>query len=193
MTAAAPGPAASAAGPRSALTAALSLAALHPLATFPCPACAASVKAENLARHLEKTHPGQPSGASLPARLRIEPGRVTLRRRFGLGRRRVALPAEVEIGRLVTSRPSAGTSSYADDYNVPHDEVQAGTYLRLSNGASITIACRTSTGVRKHWAGWTPGKPRRRAHLRLDAPGFVHLQYALATRNTLLLRSFDGP
>jgi hypothetical protein len=117
-----------------------------PSAMLPCPACAASVKAENLARHLDKTHPESPGGtAALPSRLRVESGAVTLRRRFALGHRRVTLPAEVEVGSLVKGRISAGMTSYADGYNVPHDDVRSGTYLRLSNGGSITIACRTST------------------------------------------------
>lgn len=155
----------------------------------PCPVCAASVKGENLPRHLEKTHPGSPDTAPLPGRLRIEPGAVILRRRFGIGQRRVSLPATVEIGGLTKSRPSAGMTSYADDFNVPHDDVAAGTYLRLSSNGSIVISCRQSTSVRKHWTGWTPGPRRRRAHLRLDAPTFVALQYALAAQGALTLRT----
>jgi hypothetical protein len=93
-------------------------------------------KGENLARHLDRTHPDASGDtAALPSRLRVEPGGVTLRRRFGLGRRRVDLPAQAEVGSLVKGRISAGMTSYADDYNVPYDDVHAGTYLRLSNGA----------------------------------------------------------
>lgn len=171
--------------------AALELAARHPSAMLPCPACAAGVKAENLARHLDRTRPGSPVGGSaLPSRLRVEPGAVTLRRRFLRGHRRVTLPAKVEVGGSVKGRISAGMTSCADDYNVPYDDVRSGTYLRLSDGASITIACRTSTDVRRHWTGWTSGRARRRAHLRLDAPDFVRLQYALAGLGVLTLR--DG-
>jgi hypothetical protein len=113
---------------------------------------------------------------------------VVLRRRFRLGHRRVTLPARVEIGGLVRSVPSAGMSSYADDFNVPHDDVPAGTYLRLTGGGTIVVACKTSSAVRKHWTGWTPGKRRRGAHIRLDPPAFVTLQCALADSGALTLR-----
>ena len=159
----------------------------------PCPVCAASVNGGNLTRHLEKTHPGSPTDAvaalaALPGRLRVEPGAVVLRRRFGLGQRRVSLPAKVEIGGLTKSVPSAGMTSYADDFNVPHDDVPAGTYLRLSGDGSIVVSCRQSTAVRKHWTGWTPGPRRRRSHLRLEAPAFVALQYVLAESGSLTRR-----
>ena len=175
----------------SATRTALALAAAHPAAMLPCPGCGASVKGENLARHLEKTHGGSPDDG-LPSRLRVEPGAVTLRRRFGLGRRRVALPAEVEVGGVTKGRISAGMSSYADDYDVPYDKVPAGTYLRLSGGGRITIGCRTSTDVRRHWAGWGGGRRRQHVHLRLDAPQFVRLQDALAEQGALTLRDAIG-
>lgn len=38
-----------------------SLAAAHPAAMLPCPACAVSVKAANLDAHLAKVHPGAPA------------------------------------------------------------------------------------------------------------------------------------
>jgi hypothetical protein len=174
-----------------ATSAAPALAAAHPAAMLPCPVCAASVKGENLAGHLGKQHGGD-GAAALPPRLRVEPGSITLRRRFGLGRRRVALPARVEVGGLKKGRVSAGMTGYADDYNVPYDSVPAGTYLRLTNGGSITIGCRTSTDVRRHWTGWTQGRRRQTAHLRLDAPAFVRVQYALAEQGVLTLRDTDG-
>jgi hypothetical protein len=155
------------------------LADSHPAAMLPCPGCGASVRGENLARHLETTHGGSPDGG-LPSRLRVEPGAVTLRRRFGLGRRRAALPAEVEVGGVAKGRISAEISSYADEYDGPYDKVPAGTYLRLAGGGSITIGCRTSTDIRRHWAGWSGGRRRQHVHLRLDASQFVRLQYARA-------------
>ena len=80
-------------------------------------------------------------------------------------------------------------TSYADDFNVPHEDVRAGTYLRLSGGGgTIVVACRTGGGVRRHWAGWTPGARRRRAHVRLDAPSFVTFQYVLADLGVLTPR-----
>ena len=42
------------------------LAASHPEAMLPCPACAASVKGQNLDRHLGKSHPGLGVGAVSP-------------------------------------------------------------------------------------------------------------------------------
>jgi hypothetical protein len=179
---------------------AASLAAQHPSALLPCPICAASLKGENLERHLHKTHAEgtAPVGNGVsPAtdqifhsRLRLEPGTLVLRRRFMLGRRRISLPASVEIGGLTKSVPSAGMTSYADDFNVPHDDVAAGTYLRLSAaGSAVIIGCSQNTAVRKHWSGWKPGPRRRSTHLRLDPPSFVALQYALAESGTLTLRT----
>ena len=159
----------------SAARTALALAAAHPGAMLPCPGCGASVRGENLARHIERTHGGAPDD-ELPSRLRIEPGAATLRRRFGLGRRRVALPARVEVGGMERGRPSAGMTSYADEYNVPYDRVPAG----ISGGGRITIGCRTSTDIRRHWTGWGGGRRRQHVHIRLDPPQFVRLQYALA-------------
>ena len=173
-----------------AVTAALALAGRYPSAFLPCPGCGASVKGENLSRHLDKTHPGLGDSDALPSRLRIEPDAVVVRRRLGFGNRRVTLPATVEIGGLTKSVPSAGMTSYADDYNVPHDDVAAGTYLRLTgNGTTLVVACPQSTAVRKHWTGWTAGPRRGRAHLRLDAPAFVAVQYALADCGILTLHS----
>jgi hypothetical protein len=149
------------------------------------------VRGENLARHLERTHPGGGGEAPWPSRLRVEPGRITVRGRLGLTRRRVTLPAAAEIGGMSKGRPSAGMTSYADEFNVPHDRVPDGVYLRLTNGGSVTIACRTGTGVRRHWTGWTPGRRRQHAQIRLDAPAFVRLQYALAEQGVLTPR--DAP
>ena len=175
----------------SATRTALALAGAHPGAMLPCPGCGASVKGENLARHIERTHGGTPDD-ELPPRLRIEPDAVTLRRRLGLGHRRVALPAQVEVGGMERGRPSAGMTSYADDHNVPYDRVPAGTYLRLSGGGRITVGCRTSTDLRRHWVGWSGGRRRQHLHLRLDAPQFVRLQYALAEQGALTLRDAIG-
>jgi len=146
-----------------AVATAISLAAEHPSALLPCPVCAAGLKGENLERHLHATHgtdaAGAPASRELHPRLRIEPDALVVHRRLGLGRRRVALPATVEIGGLAASVPSAGTTSYADDYNVPYDDddVAAGTYLRLT--ASGTTIGSAADGAPASASAGAAGRP----------------------------------
>ncbi|MBZ0234548.1 MAG: hypothetical protein K8M05_19610 [Deltaproteobacteria bacterium] len=173
-------------------TLARELAASSPDAKLPCPVCASTLAARNLEAHLAKVHGSDNGGggggpwrgrrwAIFPATLHHHDGSIVLRTL--LGRRAVKLPCSVEVGTLVGVRPAAGMASYADDYNVPHDTVRTGAYLRL--GDAITVGCRGGANVKAHWAGWTQGPRRRRADLIVDRRARVELEYVLAAAGAL--------
>lgn len=171
---------------------ALDIAAANPQARLPCPVCATTVKAENLAGHVAKVHADVPvpdgkgkRWGFLPARLSIEDGAVVMRTL--LSTRRVPLAGStVEVGGLVTSRPDPTMSSYADEMNVPHDTVRTGWYLRL--GDRLTIGCRTAANVKEHWSGWTQGPRRRSCDVVAPRRIVVEIEYALAAAGVLSAR-----
>jgi hypothetical protein len=180
---------------RDTLTIARRLAAEHPGARLPCPACAVSVNAGNLDRHLAGVHPGFAAAAPpwrgtgfFPVSLTFTDDALVLRHRLGLSRRAVALPCRLEVGPLVAWRLDPVMSSYADDTNVAGEHVRAGRYLRLVGEAAITIGCRQATQFHAHWdrAQLHDGAPRRRCDLILPRVALVALEYELARRNLLV-------
>jgi hypothetical protein len=167
------------------------VAEAHPEARLPCPVCGNTLAARNMGSHLMKVHAGDEGGVGgawrgrrwlvFPATVVHEDGAIVLRTM--LGRRRVTLPCSVEVGALVRARPEAGMSSYADDYNVPHETVRVGSYVRL--GDAITIGCKSSANVKAHWTGWQQGPKRRGVDVMIDRRARVEIEYVLATAGAL--------
>jgi hypothetical protein len=187
-----------------ALAIARDLAARYPAARLPCPACTARLDPANLERHVTKVHagvvaaperwPGKGLFGIAPCSLSIEAdgAAVVLHHWLGLAHRRVAVPCEVEIGRLYGTRVEAG-SSHAADYNVPEVTVRTGTYLRLIAGASITIGCKQAGELRGRWeqAGWRAGKRRGRCDITVGREALIAIEYALAGRGLLVPSARD--
>jgi hypothetical protein len=151
----------------------------------PCPVCVASVKAENLAEHLRRKHPGE-EPPPWPRRLTIEGDRLRLRTRLWRTRTE-PLDAPLVVAGLTRTRGDAVMSSYADDYPGLAGGGKERAGLTLAVGG-IVVGCASSTGLRKHWTGFADGKPRGRAHVMVSPPVFVALQYALAERGALTPR-----
>ena len=173
-------------------TVAHELAAAHPQAKLPCPICANTLNASNLASHVAKVHAGARPvpwrgrrWGILPARLALAEGAIVLKTL--LGKRVVSLPCTVQVGALVGSQVSAGMTSYADDMNVPATTVKTGWYMRL--GDRITIGCKTAANVKAHWTGWEPGPQRRITDAIVERRVLVEIEYALAAAGALGLRA----
>lgn len=174
------------------------LAERHPSARLPCPACGASVNADNLAKHLAKVHAGFVAPAPpwrgkglfgvFPTSIELDGDAFVLRHHLGLARRRVSLPCTLEVGALVGTRPDALTASYADDYNMPGETVRVGRYLRLVGERSITIGCRQDTQFHVHWRRdqLADGGKRRRCDVMLPRPALAAIEYELARRGLLV-------
>lgn len=175
------------------------LAAASPTARLPCPVCAASLDAENLARHLAKVHAGATASAAVrwrgkgflglfPCSVGFDGDQLTLRHRLGLATRVVRLPCAIEVGALFGTRVDPITSSYADDANQPTRTVRLGRYVRLVGERSITIGCRHNTQFTSHWdrAGWRDGARRRSTDLVVDREAMVAIEYELARRGVLV-------
>ncbi len=115
----------------------------------------------------------------LRTQLHVDAQRLVLRGVFGLGERVVPLPARLESGRRVESRPAP--PGLAHEYeSIGHD---AGSYLRLeSAGARVTVTAEKAAGLGKHWqdAGWTRGPTARAYDLRVSAAELVQLTHHLA-------------
>jgi len=170
------------------------LASVHTRAKLPCPVCAASLKAENMDSHLAKVHAGVTSYAETawkgkgmlgiaPVSLALEDNAVALRHWLLLARRIVRLPCRIEIGGTVTHQPNVIME------HEPATEVRTGRYLRLvGDGGAITIGCKQQTQFASHWArsGYTVGKKRGRADIRLPVEAMVAIEYALATRGMIV-------
>jgi hypothetical protein len=173
------------------------LARAHPRARLPCPVCVVTVKAENFDKHLEKVHPSVEHAAAtswrgtalfglLPCTLTLDGTTLVLRR---LGKRRVALDAAIEIGSLTGSRLEAGTSSYADDMNVPSETVRTGSYMRLSSGrTSITLGSPHGTQFADHWMRgmWKLGPKRGSCDIRVPRETLAAVEYVLARAGTIV-------
>jgi len=175
------------------------LAAAHPTAKLPCPVCAASVNAENLARHLDKVHPGARAPAAttwpgkgalgvFPVSLALAGNAFVLKHMLGLARRRVELPFSVQIGALVAMRPDV-VGAHQDEYNTPGTEVRTGRYLRLVGKRAITIGCARSTSFSAHWdnGSWRDGGKRRSCDIRVSIETMLAIEYALVQRGVLRL------
>lgn len=174
------------------------LACAHPSAKLPCPICVVTVKAENLDKHLDKVHarieaspaaswPGKTLLGLLPCRLVLD-GDALVLRRFGL-KRRVPLDGVIEVGPIYGSRPAAGMSSYGDDFNVPHETIRTGSYLRITAGSrSITIGSKHGTQFAAHWQRdlWRQGGRRRACDVRVDRTSLVAIEYVLARAGRLV-------
>lgn len=232
--------------------AARALAAAHPDCALPCPGCASTVNAQNLAGHLAKVHgveldqgasaattpftltgpdgrtwivavatsalwlaglvafvmlrsPAPPlelllvfmsavpvvvlvareAQGKLRTQLRVDGQRLVLRGVLGLGERVVTLPARLESGRRVASRPAPPGLPYPEHQTVDQD---VGCYLRVVSGrASLTITAEKAPGLARHWLeeGWARG-PRARAHdLRVSSAELVQLTIHLASLGLL--------
>jgi hypothetical protein len=225
-----------------ALATARRLAAARPQAMLPCPVCAASVRGENLARHVDGKHAGVPVASSwvgrdrrvrrtltgllvvalaavgvvavldrdarpvvghapaavvaafcvvaaalamaavvatgvFRARLTLSDDALSLRYALGTRRRRVRLPARVEVGRLERVR---GSGASPGDAPAPGTVEPAGTYLAVVAGRRrLAVGCAVGTGLRGHWSGWRQGRKRRAWDVTLRQGDFVALQYGL--------------
>jgi hypothetical protein len=171
------------------------LAREHPTAKLPCPVCAASLKTENLERHLAKVHPGAPASSDttwpakgllrvFPCTLALDGDVVVLHYLLGMRRRVVPLPCAIEVGAIVTSRPDAILHEHG-----PVVTERTGSYLRLVGDKAITIGCRNSTLFAEHWRpdGWTKGARRKRCDVVVEREVMVAIEYALAKRGLLAL------
>jgi hypothetical protein len=228
------------------------LAAAHPAAKLPCPACGASLRADNFNRHLEKVHGavaptkhladswagadrkilrpliagtilvviasfallavtpdelvravagimavgmfaglgliGLTALGKLGARLTLEGDALRLRWGLGLRRSAVRLPATLEAGRVFWMRLARATRS--DEVHGASTKEGSGSYLRLTNGpASLTIRCPHDCAFAEHWAGVQRGPKRDRYDISLDRATFAALEYALAERGLLTVRT----
>jgi hypothetical protein len=170
------------------------LAAEHPHTKLPCPVCGASVKAENLEKHLAKVHSnatvasgtmwrGKGALGIAPCSLVLDGDTLVLSHWLGLARRVVRLPCAIEIGGTVGERTAAGMSSYQDEMNVPTETVKTGSYVRFGE---ITIGCKHDTLFAEHWRGWTRGKRRGGVDITLAREALVAIEYALAKRGVLV-------
>ena len=226
------------------------LAAAHPAAKLPCPACGASLRADNVEKHLGKVHGearatatdswagadhkvlrplavltilvGLAGGALLAvlpdehaqviagataaglfvglgliglaafdrlgARLTLEGDLLRLRYGLGLLRGSVRLPATLTAGRVLRVRQDM--IGQDDAVHGPGRAEGAGAYLCLtSGGASLTIRCPHDCAVAEHWAGVQRGPERDRYDITLDRASFASLEYALAGRGLLTVRT----
>jgi len=131
------------------------------------------------------------SGA-IRARVGLTADAVELRYAFGFLTRRVRLAsATIEAGAWIAHRAPAGSS----DANVPHDEVRAGAYVRVSDGnAAITFAHRGAS-LRKRWStkGVRSGAKRLRFDVRLETRDLVAVEHALHALGVLHLREGHAP
>ena len=146
----------------------LALAATHPESLLPCPVCLQSVKARNLLKHLDDTHPG----AELPE------GSVR-------GRGFLGLPRTVALADL--SGPVSGgrwEETYAEGLDATYGRSsgtrRAGALLRVGD---LTLGFRQAPGVSKHWQVATGTK--RKPKVRLKPPEWAAVLYFLAARGDL--------
>ena len=180
-----------------AIATARTLAAAHPAAMLPCPICAASLKAENVERHLGKVHPdarnaetrwaGKGALGLAPVQLSLDGDAVVLRHWLGLATRRVTLPCAIEVGALWGERMAAPMG--APETTEAATPVRTGRYLRLvGDDASITIGATQSTQFPTHWArrGWREGGKRRGCDIRVPVTAMLALEYLLASRALLV-------
>lgn len=113
------------------------------------------------------------------AELRLEAGAVRLRFLFGLRERVMALPAELEVGRLVEMRVAAGSHQLE---NAPGEEVRAGAYLKLTQGGRSLVVGARGAGLAQRWAAGTFRQAKKRASwdITLERQGMLQLEYHLA-------------
>jgi hypothetical protein len=121
------------------------------------------------------------------SRVRVTEETIELRYAFGLlGRRVRCADAKIEAGPLVTSRAPAGSL----DTNVPHEEVRAGSYVRVSDGRSTITFAHRGASLRKRWGdrGIRSGAKRTHFDVRLDTPALVAIEHVLHAAGALQLR-----
>lgn len=177
-----------------ALELARELAVSHPAAKLPCPVCAASLKAENLERHLAKVHPGATASTEsvwrgkgllrvFPCTLAIDGDAMVLRYALGMRQRVVPLLCAIEVGAILTTRPDAILQEHG-----PTVTERTGSYLRLVGDKAITIGCGNSTLFAEHWRpeGWTKGARRKSCDVVVTRETMVAIEYALAKRGVLV-------
>jgi hypothetical protein len=119
--------------------------------------------------------------ARKPVELELLGDDLILRRSLGFRRRIAHPPWTLEVGPLVGARSALG----ATDVGNPQDDPRTGTYLRFEGPQPITIGCRSSAALRKHWTGWRQGAQRRGADITLSRQDVLALQYVLALRGAL--------
>jgi hypothetical protein len=118
---------------------------------------------------------------ALRATLTMGDAGIELRYFFGMRRRNVPFPASIEVGALTQRRASPVLPNV-------HEEVKAGTYLRLSGGSSnVTVGSTKGTGFRKHWspAGWRAASKLGAWDITISREDLVRLEYQLAHRGML--------
>ncbi len=124
-------------------------------------------------------------------RLTVRENGLVLSHTLGLRHRRLDRVDRIEVGSAY-SVDSIGSAS--DGSGGMRIEEQAGVYLEFHGGrGNIIVRCNQSTGFRKHWTGWEPGKRSRHWHITLDPADFVALQYALSDMGLLSLRIREAP
>jgi len=120
----------------------------------------------------------------LRTQLHVDGQRLVLRGVFGVGQRVLMLPARIESGRRIETRPAPPGLAHENEA-LDHN---AGTYLRLgSGGVQLTILGDRAPGLASHWQeeGWTRG-PKRRAHdVRVSPVELVQLTHHLAALGLL--------
>lgn len=126
-----------------------------------------------------------------PAQLVLGDDTVTLRHAFGLVRRVARLPSAVEAGGMLGYVTSPGGQQ--GDYNVPGEEIKAGSYLRIAGPSSILVGCPSNAGTKAHWTGWTQGPHRRFADITVPRAAMIALEYHLAARGVLTIGSRSAP
>lgn len=162
------------------------LAMARPDARLACPICAATVNAPNLARHLDRRHPGQDDAGRSWAgrgvrggRLRWDDGTLRWRNRAGLRRRRIR-PVAAVLGSTITRRSYGHYASTAQATLIV--DQHSGSYVKVvaDNGRSITVRCRSGVSARTGWSGWESGPQVRRWQITVAPEALVALLYLLS-------------
>lgn len=173
------------------------LATEHPEAIVACPGCDAGVKGENLARHLEKTHPSLEGHTRwrglgwLDGELALEANALVLRR-FLRFTRTVSLPSALAVGPARVSRADVIDTSLGIANPLHHDE-RAGTCLHVGGDrGAIVVRCTSGGGARRHWRGWRQAAGTRSWHITLAAGDFAALQHVLASFGMLAIHPSQG-
>jgi len=126
-----------------------------------------------------------------PTQLVLCDDTVTLRHVVGLVRRVARLPSVVEAGGLLGYRTSpGGQQGY---YNVPGEQIKAGSYLRIAGPSSILVSCPSNAGTKAQWTGWTQGPRLRLADITVSRVAMIALEYHLAARGVLTIGSRLAP
>lgn len=128
------------------------------------------------------------------ARVTIDDTGISMRWLLGLGNRAVTFPVTVATGGLRKRRSNAvNPLSRHPDYVLPGPVHSAGGYISLTgaNGRRVVLGAKNGPRLGKYWDESTIEKsgPRFSWDVQLDAAQLAQLQYILANRGSLRLRS----